>query len=128
MPKTYRTYDYDDNAPYVGRVTIIENYLDKKLSSISIDDEKITNTIEASITESLGDINCKFHSVHHHIEDAKNEIIENQGGGCMCNIATKKDIADAVKNINTHVDEKFNEVDFLKQFSDLNEQIAGIKE
>ena len=42
-------------------------------------------------------------------------------------VATKQDIADAVTKINAHTDEKFNEVDFLKQFSDLNEQIKNIK-
>ena len=126
MPRTYRPYEYNYDTSYVGRAGVIENYLDKKFAGISVDKNEIKETIETSVSESLGNIDCKFCSVHNHIERAKNEIIENTGSGCTCNLATKEDVANAVTQINTHVDEKFNEVDFLKQFSDLNQQIAGI--
>jgi hypothetical protein len=41
-------------------------------------------------------------------------------------LATKDDIANAVTQINSHTDEKFDEVDFLRHFSDLNQQIANL--
>lgn len=126
MPRTYRPYEYDYDTAYVGRTGVIENYLDKKFAGISIDKKEIRETIETSVEKSLGNIDCKFCSVHNHIEKAKNEIIDKGSSGCTCNLATKEDVANAVTQINTHVDEKFNEVDFLKQFSDLNQQIAGI--
>lgn len=126
MPRTYRPYEYDYDVPYIGRTGVIENYLDKKFAGISVDKDEIKETIETSVTESLGNIDCKFCSVHNHIDRAKNEIINNSESGCTCNLATKEDVTNAVTQINAHVDEKFDEVDFLRQFSDLNQQIAAI--
>ena len=126
MPRTYRPYEYDYDTPYFGRTSVIESYLDKKFSSISVDTDLIKDTIESSVHESLGNIDCKFCSVHNHIDRAKNEIIEHEGCGCTCNLATKQDIADAIQQINTHTDEKFDEIDFPTQFADLNQQIAAL--
>jgi len=126
MPRTYRPYEYDYDTPYYGRTTVIENYLNKKFSEISVDPDEIREVIESSVSESLGDVDCKFCSVHHHIERAKNEIIEHEGCGCNCNLATKEDIANAVTQINTHTDEKFNDVDFLSHFEDLNQKLANL--
>jgi len=126
MPRTYRPYEYDYDTSYVGRTGVIENYLDKKFSGISIDKNEIKETIETSVHDSLGNIDCKFCSVHNHIEKAKNEIISGGSSGCTCNLATKEDVANAVTQINAHTDEKFNEIDFMQQFSDLNQQIANL--
>ena len=126
MPRTYRPYEYDYDSAYVGRTGVIENYLDKKFSNISVDKNEIRETIESSVHDSLGNIDCKFCSVHNHIERAKDEIINAGTGGCTCNLATKEDIANAVAQINTHTDEKFDEIDFDRQFSDLNQQIANL--
>lgn len=126
MPRTYRPYEYDYDTSYVGRTGVIENYLDKKFSSISVDPNLIKTTIETSVHDSLGNIDCKFCSVHHHIERAKDEIIEHDSIGCTCNLATKADIENAVSRINTHTDEKFDEIDFQTQFADLNQQIANL--
>lgn len=113
MPKTYRPYDVDYDVPYIGRTGVIKNYLDKKFSSISVDQDAINNTVRTSVTESLGNINCNFCSIHNHIDSAKQELLDK--GNNM------------VSEINAHTDEKFNEIDFIKQFSDLNEQIASLK-
>lgn len=126
MPRTYRPYEYDYESSYVGRTGVIENYLDKKFSSISIDTNEIKETIETSVHDSLGNIDCKFCSVHSHIDRAKDEIINSEIGGCTCNLATKQDIENAVAQINTHTDEKFDEIDFNRQFADLNQQIANL--
>ena len=124
MPRTYRPYEYDYDTSYVGRTGVMENYFDRKFSSISIDKDEIRETIEESVHDSLGDIDCKFCSVHNHIEHAKNEIIDSQP--CMCHLATKEDIANAVNQINTHTDEKFDEIDFAQQFTNLNEQLSNL--
>ena len=67
----------------------------------------------------MQDVKDGICGVNCHIENAKNEIINNMSCGVNPCVATKQDIADAVTKINAHTDEKFNEVDFLKQFSDL---------
>ncbi len=126
MTRTYRPYEYDYDTSYVGRTGMIENYLDKKFANIGVDENKIKEVIENSVESSLGNIDCKFCAVHKHIEKSKDEIIEAQGSSCNCNGVTKKDITDAIEKINSHVDEKFDEIDFMKQFSDLNEQITQI--
>lgn len=126
MPRTYRPYEYDYDTPYIGRTEVIESYLDKKLSNVSVDTNLIRNTIKCSVHESLSDVDCQFCSVHKHIDRAKDEIINHEPGGCMCHLATKEDIANAVEQINTHTDEKFQEVDFELQFMNLNEQLARL--
>ena len=45
---------------------------------------------------------------------------------CMCNVATKKDIQNAVEKVNQHTDSKFDEVDFIKNFTDLNNEIKKL--
>lgn len=126
MPRTYRPYEYNYDTPYIGRTEVIESYLDKKLSNVSVDTNLIRNTIKCSVHESLSDVDCQFCSVHKHIDRAKDEIINHEPGGCMCHLATKEDIANAVEQINTHTDEKFQEVDFELQFMNLNEQLARL--
>lgn len=127
MPRTYRPYEYDYDTPYIGRTGVIESYLDKKFANISIDEDEVRCVINSAVHDSLGDIDCKFCSVHNHIERAKNEIIDSEhGGGCMCNLATKQDVANAVAQINAHTDEKFDEINFEQEFADLNAQLANL--
>lgn len=125
--ESYRRYDYDSDVELISRSEQIENYFDNKFANISIDTDAIKDTIETSIDESMKDVKEGICGVNCHIEKAKNEIINNMSCGNNPCVATKQDIADAVTQINTHTDEKFNEIDFLKQFSDLNEQIKNIK-
>jgi len=128
MPRTYRPYEYDYETPYIGRTGVIESYLDKKFNNITvnIDEEKVKTVIEDAVQDSLGNIDCKFCSVHKHIDTAKDEIISHEPGGCMCHLATKQDIANAVEQINAHTDEKFDEINFEEEFENLNEQIANL--
>ena len=125
--ESYRRYDYDSDVELITRTEQIEDYLDSKFSNISVDTDVVKDTIETTINNSMQDVKNGICGVNCHIENAKNEIINNMGCGVNPCAATKQDIADAVTKINTHTDEKFNEVDFLKQFSDLNEQIKNIK-
>ncbi len=125
--ESYRRYDYDSDVELITRTEQIEDYLDSKFSNISVDTDVVKDTIETTINNSMQDVKNGICGVNCHIENAKNEIINNMSCGVNPCVATKQDIADAVKKINAHTDEKFNEVDFLKQFSDLNEQIKNIK-
>lgn len=125
--ESYRRYDYDSDVELITRTEQIEDYLDSKFSNISVDTDVVKDTIETTINNSMQDVKDGICGVNCHIENAKNEIINNMSCGVNPCVATKQDIADAVTKINAHTDEKFNEVDFLKQFSDLNEQIKNIK-
>ena len=125
--ESYRRYDYDSDVELITRTEQIEDYLDSKFSNISVDTDVVKDTIETTINNSMQDVKNGICGVNCHIENAKNEIINNMSCGVNPCVATKQDIADAVTKINAHTDEKFNEVDFLKQFSDLNEQIKNIK-
>lgn len=126
--ESYRRYDYDSDVELITRTEQIEDYLDSKFSNISVDTDVVKDTIETTINNSMQDVKNGICGVNCHIENAKNEIINNMNCGINPCVATKQDIADAVTKINAHTDEKFNEVDFLKQFSDLNEQIKNIKQ
>ena len=125
--ESYRRYDYDSDVELITRTEQIEDYLDSKFSNISVDTDVVKDTIETTINNSMQDVKNGICGVNCHIENAKNEIINNMSCGVNPCVATKQDIADAVTKINAHTDEKCNEVDFLKQFSDLNEQIKNIK-
>ena len=65
-----------------------------------------------------------------HIEKAKNEIVEKvEQHKSQCEAfhnETKEEIANAIDNINGHLDDKFSEADFDRKFSDLNEQIKSM--
>lgn len=126
--ESYRRYDYDSDVELITRTEQIEDYLDSKFSNISVDTDVVKDTIETTINNSMQDVKNGICGVNCHIENAKNEIINNMSCGVNPCVATKQDIADAVTKINAHTDEKFNEVDFLKQFSDLNEQIKNLKQ
>lgn len=128
--KDYRKYGYKDDVPLVSRCEQMYDYLDKKFSSVNIDTDQIETTIENTINNSLGDINCKFCNVNCHIETAKKEIIEtvkeNSTSQCLCNLATKADVQQVIDDINKHTDSKFTEIDFNAKFEDLNEQVSAI--
>lgn len=128
----YKRYDYNTDVGLIGRTEQFIDYIDNKLDNFSINTDEIKETVKESVDESMKEINCNIKHVNYHIEEAKNEIINNMSdcGGhiCDCNIATKADINKAVCQINQHVDEKFDEIDFLKQFSDLNEEIKKTKQ
>ena len=122
-----RRYDYGDYTPLTSRCEQIKEYLDEKLDGM--DSEHISTTIRDSVNENMDDIRCRLCHTNCHIENAKNEIIENvEQGKSQCaafHTETKEAIADAIDNINRHTDNKFDEIDFETKFSDLNEQIKS---
>lgn len=124
--QNYKRYDYNSDVGIVTRDEQIKEYLDKKFSSIDVDVNVDMSGVEEKIEKlehGLGKTNC-------HIECAKNEIINNSSccSPCQTNTITKDDITNAINEINSHTDDKFNEIDFEKQFSDLNEQIKNLNQ
>lgn len=128
----YRAYGFREDNRLISRMTQFEEYMDEKFANITVDDSNIENVVKESVENSLSGIECEFKKVHGHIDCAENHIIDaiekNSDKVCTCHLATKEDICHAVCDINRHVDEKFDEVDFLKQFSDLNEEIRNLKQ
>ena len=128
----YKEYGYNDKVPLIDKCSQMYDYLEQKFNSIGhIDTDVIENTITNTIENSLGDINCKFCTVNKNINRAKKEIIEEVQEiktPCLCHLATKEDVRQAVKDINEHTDEKFNEINFIEKFSDLNQQVRELKD
>lgn len=103
------TYGYPVD---VGLVTKCEQLL----SSIKVVIDK--QTIHDAVSESIEPLNDRFDEVNEHIENAKDEIIENcdgcECGCCGCcgcgKIITKTDLAEAVNTITSYMDEKFEDI------------------
>ena len=122
----YYTYGYPKDVPLIAKTCCCSTN---------------TDDIEAAVTNAIMNfmptINDNFGDVHTHIDTAKDEILSAECDGCGCSgcsdcsdcgscnvcLATKCDISQAVKKINEHIDSKFDEIDFLGQFSDLNAHI-----
>lgn len=122
-----REYGYMADISLSSRCDQIKDYLDEKLGSTS----KITDTIKETIIDSMSTYDEKFSYTNTHIEDAKNEIVNvidchGSGSGCCCQLATKDDVNNAIEKINEHTDHKFDEINFIQQFSDLNQQVKEI--
>lgn len=113
----YNTYDYEPDTPFIPLKCCCDGGVD-------IDISKIKDVIDDSLNEKLGHINCHINCATSTII---NEIKDNSKEICLCNIATKNDITKAVHDINTHIDNKFDEIDFIKQFDNLNNQLKDIK-
>lgn len=111
----YRGWKFWDKVPLIPKSQMCKQYFDKKFSEIDIDidtdaiKETIENTIENVMDATLGQQMCR---VHKHIEDAKEHL--------CC------DICHAKKDIKQHIDNKFEEINFEEQFSNLNDQAQAI--
>ena len=119
----YYTYGYPNDVPLITRDCCG-----------GIDGADIEEAVTNVMKNFMPSINNNFGDVHTHIDDAKDEILAKEcgcegGSGCddccIC-LATKCDLNQAVNKINEHIDSKFNEIDFISQFSDLNQQIATL--
>lgn len=115
----YGRWKFFDKVPLIPKDTQWKSYFEQKFADIDIDidvdelKEVIEETVETSVTtsvdEAMGEkLDNKIGGVHRHIEDAKDDL--------SCKICCAKN------NINHHIDEKFDEINFTEQFSNLNEQ------
>lgn len=131
----YKRYGFCDNVPYVSSCQNIKDYLDNKFEGVN-NTEIVEKTVTETIDKSMGKLQCKMNvieeDIHHvcehvcHAEDhIIHEIHKHANTGC-CNGVSKKDLKEVVDKVNQHIDDKFNEVDFTQQFSDLNKQVADI--
>ena len=118
MSNTYNTYDFNQDTPFIPQ----------KCCEINIDVDGIKDEIIEAIDNSNCDLTHKLYHTNKHIECASENIIrEVHKTNCLCKVATKEDIKNAVESINSHTDDKFNEIDFMSQFENLNNQIKDIK-
>lgn len=128
--KTYNTYDFDPDTPFIPmNCGCSKNHCE-------IDMSEIKETIEAAINNSNNSVDIPnydeefkhiINDIHHIHCDIVNEIKNSQNEICLCEIASKNDIKKAVCEINHHIDHKFDEIDFLNQFDNLNNQLKNIK-
>ena len=126
-----RRWGFCDRVKLIPKDVQWKNYFDDKFDNIEVnvdtEDLKhdIEETIQASVTEAVGssvetavenavenNIDPKLCKIHKHIEDAKDHL--------CCDICCSKN------EIIRHIDEKPDPVDFVEEFSNLNEQVAQI--
>lgn len=132
----YRTYGYRGNVPFIpfkqqfdqkwtayfeGKFNHVDDRfdnVDNKIDNIDVDvnvdvdTEGIRQTIVETLAGQLEGLNEKFCEIHTHINEAK------------CHLCC--DICCAKKEINKHIDDKFEAVNFERKFSDLNDQVTEI--
>lgn len=122
----YRGWKFRDKVPLIPRDQQWKHYFDSKFDAIDvdvtvdIDTDEIINAIGDKIDETFDGfddilnttLDTKLVDVHKHIEDAKSHL--------CCDICCAKN------DIKTHIDNKFNAVNFEEQFSNLNEQAERI--
>lgn len=128
-----RRYGFCEKVPFKSSCENIKEYLDEKLNGISGPSQsEIRDTITSSVNSSMSDIKRGLHNIDRHITHAENHIIDeihiHANDGCCCcgGGMSENDIETIVARVNQHTDEKFEEVDIAKNFSDLNEQVAEI--
>lgn len=96
-----------------AKTEVIENTDNAKDEIIEKIDTAKTEIIENIGTNNEG-LKEEIKGIHHHIEDAKDHL--------CCDICCAK------TDIKKHIDNKFDEINFEEQFSNLNEQAEAILE
>ena len=110
----YHRYDFDDGVPF----KVSRNACDCNSSMA-----EVKEMIEEAINRN-NQVSCQLNCATNHIID---EIHAHALKPCFVQqIATKDDVAQAVQDVNKFTNNKFEEVDFEGQFSDLNEQVRQL--
>lgn len=138
----YNTYGFNSDVPFIPskccEVNIdfdtdtikatIEESMETIENKIQSSNEDILEAID-SIKENVNSVKDSVESTKENIDSSKEEIIEaiKDNKPCLCNVATKEDIKHAICHINHHTDVKFEEIDFISQFDNLNKQINDLK-
>lgn len=127
----YNTYDFNPDTPFIpisGDCTCNCGDVIVDVDGIMEAIEDAKNEVKEQIQEQFKDTNKhiqeQFKDTNKHICCSTEHIIDKIP--CMCNVATKKDIQNAVDKVNQHTDSKFDEVDFIKNFTDLNNEIKKL--
>lgn len=116
----YNTYDFNPDTPFIP----ISGDCTCNCGDVIVDVDGIMEAIEDAKNEVKEQIQEQFKDTNKHICCSTEHIIDKIP--CMCNVATKKDIQNAVDKVNQHTDSKFDEVDFIKNFTDLNNEIKKL--
>lgn len=116
----YNTYDFNPDTPFIP----ISGDCTCNCGDVIVDVDGILEAIEDAKNEVKEQIQEQFKDTNKHICCSTEHIIDKIP--CMCNVATKKDIQNAVDKVNQHTDSKFDEVDFIKNFTDLNNEIKKL--
>lgn len=116
----YNTYDFNPDTPFIP----ISGDCTCNCGDVIVDVDGIMEAIEDAKNEVKEQLQEQFKDTNRHIHCSTEHIIDMIP--CMCNVATKKDIQNAVDKVNQHTDSKFDEVDFIKNFTDLNNEIKKL--
>lgn len=116
----YNTYDFNPDTPFIP----ISGDCACNCGDVIVDVDGIMEAIEDAKNEVKEQLQEQFKDTNKHIHCSTEHIIDKIP--CMCNVATKKDIQNAVDKVNQHTDSKFDEVDFIKNFTDLNNEIKKL--
>ena len=116
----YNTYDFNPDTPFIP----ISGDCTCNCGDVIVDVDGIMEAIEDAKNEVKEQLQEQFKDTNKHICCSTEHIIDKIP--CMCNVATKKDIQNAVDKVNQHPDSKFDEVDFIKNFTDLNNEIKKL--
>lgn len=116
----YNTYDFNPDTPFIP----ISGDCTCNCGDVIVDVDGIMEAIEDVKNEVKEQLQEQFKDTNKHICCSTEHIIDKIP--CMCNVATKKDIQNAVDKVNQHTDSKFDEVDFIKNFTDLNNEIKKL--
>ena len=116
----YNTYDFNPDTPFIP----INGDCTCNCGDVIVDVDGIMEAIEDAKNEVKEQLQEQFKDTNRHIHCSTEHIIDMIP--CMCNVATKQDIQNAVDKVNQHTDSKFDEVDFIKNFTDLNNDIKKL--
>lgn len=116
----YNTYDFNPDTPFIP----ISGDCTCNCGDVIVDVDGIMEAIEDAKNEVKEQLQEQFKDTNKHICCSTEHIIDKIP--CMCNVATKTDIQNAVDKVNQHTDSKFDEVDFIKNFTDLNNEIKKL--
>lgn len=133
MRKPYNNYDFDPDSPFVPMqhcCGVPNVSVDVDIDSIKdAIDEKLSETFEgfnSNLDEHLDKITCKIkHAEHHIIDEIEEHSMDNQ---CLCHLATKADIKNAVDTITQNTQQIIDDINFDEQFENLNNQIKELKD
>ena len=116
----YNTYDFNPDTPFIP----ISGDCTCNCGDVIVDVDGMMEAIEDAKNEVKEQLQEQFKDTNKHICCSTEHIIDKIP--CMFNVATKKDIQNAVDKVNQHTDSKFDEVDFIKNFTDLNNEIKKL--
>ena len=112
---TYNTYDFNSDAPFIPSKCCGDCGIDMNTLK-----ETVSSTINNSMQETNEHIHCATHAVLKEVHDVKH-VIHN------CNKETEHEIGKMINGVHHHIDDKFNEIDFISQFENLNNQLKNLQ-